>query len=131
VYPVTLTNVQLATKLVGNIVKFSATDQVKAAAVSDIVLALDYGYSRGDVLYQVFGNLEKMPLDDPSWGQTAQLLNNEISVAKYFTEVMGQDATDLATLRAILGSVDNRTDVATPATVATLIGVELAAMHGL
>lgn len=129
VYPVSLTNEQLATKLVANIVKTSATEHAKSDAVKDILAAMAAGYSRGDVLYQVFGNLAKMPITDPVWGQTTQQFINENAVAKYYTEVMGSNSTDLATLRAVIGSVDNHTDVSSPSVIATLIGVELAGMH--
>jgi hypothetical protein len=124
-YPVALTHAQLASSLVNNIVKNSASDTVKAQAVADITDALNIGWSIGRMIYQVFGNLATKPLTDTDWGNTALQFQNELAVARYYTEVMWQNSTDLPTLRAVIGSVDNHTDVSTPDLIATLIGVEL------
>ena len=78
----------------------------------------------GDVIYQVFGNLATKSLLDPDWGQTAQQFLNQTAVARYFTEVMNQNTTDLPTLRAVVGDVTPATDVSTPELIATLIGIE-------
>jgi len=110
---------------VANIVKDSATEKSKADAVNDIVGALGLGWSRGDMIYTVFGNLATKPLDDPDWGQTAQQFLNQTAVAKYFTEVMHNNTIDLPTLQAVLGDVTPYTDVSTPDLIASLIGVEL------
>jgi subtilisin family serine protease len=125
VYPTTLSNLDMATQLVNNIVKTSATDTVKSSAVTDIKAAMDRGWTVGQVIYQVFGNLAKMPLTDPSWGNTTKQFNNEISVAKYYTENLNQSTTDLETLKDVIQSVSGSTDVSTDAVVAQLIGVAL------
>ncbi len=126
VYPTNLTNELFANSLVSNIVKVSATDAAKASAAADIVAALALpGWSRGDVIYQVFDNLGSKPLSDSTWGNTARQFQNEIAVARQFTEVMHKSTTDLPTLRAVMGDVTQDTDVSTPAVIATLIGVEL------
>jgi hypothetical protein len=49
-YPTSLSNAQLAQKLITNIVKNSATTQNKNAAIKDITDALNYGLSVGDVI---------------------------------------------------------------------------------
>ena len=77
------------------------------------------------MIYQVFGNLAKMPLTDPSWGNTTKQFNNEIAVAKYYTEILNQSTTDLETLKDVIQSVTQSTDVSTDAVIAQLIGVEL------
>jgi len=46
-------------------------------------------------------------------------------VAKYYTEVMNQSTTDLATLRAVIHPVNETTDVSSNAQLVTLIGVAL------
>lgn len=125
VYPTTLTHAQLADKLVANLVKASASASAKAEAVADITAALDFGWSTGRMLYQVFGNLASKPLTDAQWGGTAQQFQNELAVARYYTETMGQSSTDMATLRSVLATVDAHTDVSTGAAIATLIGVQL------
>ena len=122
VYPTTLSNLDMATQLVNNIVKTSATNAVKASAVADIKAAMDGGWTVGQVIYQVFGNLAKMPLTDPSWGNTTKQFNNEIAVAKYYTEVLNQSTTDLKTLMDVIQSVTQSTNVSTDAVVAQLIG---------
>ena len=129
IYPVSLSHEELATSLVANIVKNSATAQAKQEAISDIKGALDIGWTVGDMIFTVFGNLANKSLTDPTWGGTAQQFINETAVARYYTEVMGAGGTDLPTLRAVIASVDNHTDVSTPAVIATLIGVELAGVH--
>ena len=125
VYSSSLSNYQLATQLVSNVVKGSATEQAKAEAVLDIEGALDIGWTRGDVIYQVFGNLAAKPLNDPTWGNTALQFLNQTAVARYYTEVMLQDTTDIPTLRAVVNDVTPFTDVSTPEAIVTLIGVAL------
>ena len=53
-YPSFLTNDDFAVKLVNNVVDTSASAAAKASAVADIAAALNAGWSRGDVIYQVF-----------------------------------------------------------------------------
>jgi subtilisin-like proprotein convertase family protein len=125
VYAPTLSNQDLATQLVNNIIKSSATVEVKANATADIKAALDIGWTVGRVIFQVFGNLAKMPLTDPSFGNTTKQFNNQIAVAKYYTDTLNQSTTDLETLRDVVQSVTSSTDVSTDAAIAQLIGVAL------
>jgi hypothetical protein len=125
VYSPSLSHLDMATLLMNNIVKSSATDVVKSSAIKDVKDALDFGWSVGRVIYQVFGNLAHMPLTDPSWGNTTKQFNNEIAVAKYFTEVLNQSTTDLETLREVILPVTAATDVSSDAAIAQLIGVAL------
>jgi len=53
------------------------------------------------------------------------MFQNEITVAKYYTEVMNQSTTDLATLRAVIDPVAAATDVSSADAIAELIGVAL------
>ena len=123
-YADSMTNVDFATLLVANVVKDSASAATKAQAVNDIVSALTV-WSRGDTIYQIFGNLANMPLNDPAWGNTAHQFNNQTAVGKYFTEVMHNATIDMPTLKAVVGSVTPTTDVSTPQVIAALIGVEV------
>ena len=127
-YADSMSNVDFATLLVANVVKDSASVATKAQAVNDIVSALTV-WSRGDTIYQIFGNLANMPLTDPAWGNTALQFNNQTAVAKHFTEVMHNTTTDMPTLKAVVGSVTPTTDVSTPQVIATLIGVEVPTLH--
>jgi hypothetical protein len=105
VYPIELSEADFSKRLVANVVKGSASDLSKAQAVIDLHAAFEFGFSRGDVIYTVFGNLAKMPIDDPTWGGTAALLGHQLEVARYYSEVMNQSTTDLTTLRAVLTNV--------------------------
>ena len=123
-YADSMTNTDFATLLVTNVVKDSASAATKAQAVTDIVSALGV-WSRGDTIYQIFGNLANMSPNDATWGGTAQQFQNETAVAKYFTEVMHNTTTDMPTLKAVVAGVTAATDVSTPGLIASLIGVEL------
>jgi Ca2+-binding RTX toxin-like protein len=129
VYSTSLNNLELATLLVNNIVKNSVDANTKAEGIMDIKEALDYGLTRGDVIYNVFGNLAKLPLVDPiwnaKWGNTAKQFANEIAVAKYYTEVLNQSTTDLETLRDAIQPVTQSTDVSSDVVIAQLVGVAL------
>ncbi len=124
-YPESMSNADLATLLVANVVKNSASDTTKVQAVKDITGALDAGWTRGDMIYQVFGNLANMSPNDATWGGTALQFQNQTAVAKYFTEVLHNVTTDMSTLKAVVGDVTATTDVSTPDLIVSLIGVEL------
>jgi len=122
VYPTTLSNRQLATQLVNNIVKNSATTAVKQTAIDDIDAALGIGWSRGKMLFTVFGNLASKPLTDTTWGNTAHQFQNQLAVARYFTEEMGVETENLATLRGVIAKVNPDTDVSTVDKIVQIIG---------
>jgi hypothetical protein len=124
-YPTSLSNGQLAEKLVTNIVKNSATTLNKNAAIKDITDALNYPLSVGDVIYNVFGNLANKSPTDPNWGGTALQLQKQTTVAKYLTEAMDYRTVDLPKLQSVLTNVTPQTDVSTTAAVVKLIGVAL------
>lgn len=121
-YPLTLTHQQLAEQLVANIVKASASEAAKQEAIADIRGALDLGWSRGDVIYTVFGNLASKPFTDATWGNTARQFYNQIAVSKVYTEGLDQSTTHLPTLRDVLQPVTQATDVSSQAGIVTLIG---------
>jgi hypothetical protein len=124
VYPATMSNRALASTLVNNIVKTSATEAARDEAIRDIetVLSPEIGWSRGKMLYTVFGNLASKPLTDPVWGGTAKQFQNQLAVARYFTEEMGVATENLASLRAVIGSVTPDTDVSTTEKIVQIIG---------
>ena len=124
-YPTSLSNPQLAQKLVTNIVKNSASTQNKNTAIKDITDALQYGMSVGDVIYNVFGNLANQSPTDPSWGGTALQLQKQTTVAKYLTEAMDYRTVDLPKLQSVLINVTPQTDVSTTDAVVKLIGLAL------
>jgi hypothetical protein len=145
-YPLTLSNAELAFKLVENIVGGSASDAVKAQGVADIKEALDYGLSRGEVIYNVFGNLATRGLTDPAWarlwGNTAIQFQNQLQVARYFTEntsdslnytfidaggvtrqaVVDTNSTNLGLLRSVLNKVEVVNDLSTEQLIVEIIG---------
>jgi Ca2+-binding RTX toxin-like protein len=119
VYFTFLTNEEFATKFINNAVAPTTTAEAKAEAVSQIVAALNSGYSRGDVVYQAFINLANLT-SDAKWGDTAKLLNNQVAYAQYFTETLGGGAEatpSLAALKAVVAGVTSTTDVSTPAAI--------------
>ena len=112
-YPLMLSNTDFAVKLVDNVVGQSASAANKQAAVADIVSALDIpGWTRGDVIFAIFNNLGNKPPTDPDWGGTSQKMKNQVVYAKYYTEVMKGDTTDLPTLRSVVANVDEKSDTA-------------------
>ena len=124
-YSTSLSHTDMATQLVNNIVKNSATTSAKTEAIADIKGALDIGWTVGDVIYTVFGNLAHKSQTDTNWGNTAKQFNNEITVAKYYTETLNQSTTDLETLRDVIQPVTQTTNVSSDTLVAQLIGVAL------
>jgi hypothetical protein len=122
VYPTSLSNRALAEKLIENVVGNSAAAATKAQAVNDITLAMDNGLSVGNMIFTVFSNLAAKPLQGDEWSGTARLFQNQIAVAKYYTEVMNQSTTDLATLRAAISAVTADSSVSSEAAIVTLIG---------
>jgi hypothetical protein len=122
VYPTTMSNRELATQLVNNIVKNSASTAVKQSAIDDIDAALGIGWSRGKMLYTVFGNLASKPLTDATWGNTAKQFQNQLAVARYFTEEMTVATENLATLRGVIANVTPDTDVSTVDKIVQIIG---------
>ncbi|WP_424859762.1 beta strand repeat-containing protein [Tepidimonas sp. HKU77] len=115
VYPNFYTNAQFANALIENVVGTSASAAAKAQAKADVEAALNIGWSRGDVIYQIFTNLANKPLTDPDWGNTAKLLANQVAVARYYTEVKLGNTTDLAVLKSVIAGVTPTTDVSTTA----------------
>jgi hypothetical protein len=124
-YPASLAHAELAQRLVAGIVKDSASAVAAQEATADVAGALGLGWTVGEVIYTVFGNLAAKPFDDPAWGGTARQFANQIAVARHYTEMLDQGTTDLDTLRAVLAPVDRHSDVATGEAIATLIGVAL------
>jgi hypothetical protein len=128
VYPTNMSHSQLAMALVNNIVKTSASDATKQAAVKDITDAMDIAkWTVGQVIFQVFGNLSNFAYIDPTWGNTSKQFANEIAVAKTYTETLSQSTTDLASLRSVMAPVSHLSDVSTPDLQINLIGQALLA----
>jgi hypothetical protein len=117
-----MTNRELATQLVNNVVKDSASAATKQSAIDDIDAALGIGWSRGKMLYTVFGNLASKPLTDATWGTTAKQFQNQLAVARYFTEEMGVATESISTLRGVIGSVTADTDASTAEKIIQIIG---------
>ena len=115
----------MATQLVERIVKTSATENAKIAAITDVKEALSSGWSTADVIYTVFGNLAGKSFADTSWGGTAKQFATQVVVAKYYTDTLNQSTSDLETLRDVMEVVTAATDVSSDTALADLIGVSL------
>lgn len=121
-YPTFLTNEQFAQKLIANVVGTSASAQALAAAEADVVGALNAGWSRGDVIFQIFSNLAAKPHDDAEWGNTAKMFANKVAVAQYLTEVKMVNTEDLGKLAGYLANVTAESDTSSPETIEQLVG---------
>ena len=106
IYPASLSNEAFAQKLVDTVVGGSASAQAKSQAVGDIVAALTLpGWTRGDITYAVFSNLASKPANDPQWAATAKKLASQVSYARYYTETLQGDTTEVALLRSVVSAV--------------------------
>ena len=112
-YPRFMTTEQFADRLIENVVGASASAAAKAEAKADVEAALNAGWTKGDVVYQIFSNLAAKDPADPQWGGTATMLANKVAVAQYATETLLINTTDLGQLAALVASVTQD-----PATVA-------------
>ncbi|MCA0326917.1 MAG: hypothetical protein LCH89_15140 [Proteobacteria bacterium] len=104
IYPAFMSNTDFAAKLVDNVVGSSATDAAKTQAKADVVAALNAGWTRGDTIYQIFTNLAAKT-GDATWGGTAAMLANKVTVSQYFTETKLVSTTDLGALQALVANV--------------------------
>ena len=105
IYPNTLTHREFAQRLADNVVGDSASVQARSQAVDDVVAALTLGWTRGDIVHTVFSNLAAKPTGDVLWGATARKLANQVAYAKYYTESLQGDSTDVAILRSVVNAV--------------------------
>lgn len=116
IYPRFYTDEQFADKLIETVVGASASADTKAEAKADVQAALNTGWTKGDVIYQIFSNLAAKDPSDPEWGNTAVMLANKVTVAQHFTEVGLLNSEDLAELSAPIAGVS-----ADPASVGAAI----------
>jgi hypothetical protein len=106
-YPASLTDLAFAQRLTENIVGASATAAAKEEAVQDIVAALRLpGMTRGDIVYVIFNNLANKPTSDPTWGKTALKLSNQVAYAKFFTDLLSEETTEVRLLRAMVANIN-------------------------
>lgn len=104
-YPRFLTNEQFADKLIENVVGASASAAAKTQAKADVASSLNAGWSKGDVVFQIFSNLAAKDKADAEWGATAQMLVNKAAVAEYLTETLLVNTTDLTKLASYIANV--------------------------
>ena len=95
-YPRFLSNEQFADKLIENVVGASATAAAKAEAKADVTSSLTAGWTKGDVVFQIFTNLAAKAPTDAKWGNTSLMLANKVAVAKYITETQVDNTTHQA-----------------------------------
>jgi S-layer protein len=125
VYPRSMPNATFATKIVDAVVGSSATAAAKAQAAADITAALTAGWSRGDIVYQIFTNLATKPATDADWAGTSKQMANQVAVARYYTETLNKGGTDLTTLQKVVAGVTATTDTTSVAALAAVIDTAL------
>jgi hypothetical protein len=106
-YPSFFSHEQFATLLVNNVVKSAATEAAKAQAISDVVAALNLGWSRGDVIYNIFTNISAKSTTDVTWGKLVQQMNNQVAAADYYTSVLARTSTDVTELRSVIANISD------------------------
>jgi hypothetical protein len=57
------------------------------------------------------------------WGGTAKLMSNQVNAARYATDTLNLDTTDVAVLRSFISKVSATSDTTTPQSTAQLVGV--------
>jgi plastocyanin len=120
-YPISLSNADFASRIVENVVGTSAAQSSKNSAVAEIKAALDIGWTRGDIVYQLFTNIEKLGTADPIWGVLNLKMSKKVEVARYVTEVMADKTEDVLILRGYLSKVTESTDVSTASKIADIV----------
>ena len=120
-YPTFLSSQAFATSLVNNVARSSITDAAKTNAVNDIVMALDAGLTRSQVIFNVFTNIAGTTDPMSQYFGVAQQLRNEVNVARYYTEVQLSNSQDPAVLRQVLANVTNATDTSSNAAIQTFL----------
>jgi len=108
-------NIDVATKIIDNLVGSSATDAAKAGAVSYIVGQMAVGQSLGKMIDWTIATLDSIDHTDVIWGSAATLFDNRIEVSKYYSVDKGGAATDLGTLQQALKAVTASADSVTSA----------------
>ncbi|HQS62960.1 MAG TPA: hypothetical protein PKV65_06220 [Acidovorax defluvii] len=104
-YPRFDTNEQFAERLIENVVGASATAAAKTEAKADVAAALNAGWTKGDIVFQIFTNLAAKASTDAQWGKTSLMLANKVAVAQYITETQLVNTTDLTKLSSYIASV--------------------------
>lgn len=129
VYPASMSNEVFAAALAHNVIKSSTSAGAITDAIQDILSALNAGLSRGDVIFNVFGQLADRVTapgtpgfnpNDPYLG-VAQQFNNQVAVGRHFTEVLGRGDQTLPPLQQAISQVTNFSDVSSTAAIEELI----------
>lgn len=105
-YPESMSSTAFGLAYAHTLIGDSASPTAVNSVAADIALALDNGMSRGDVIFVVFTKLAAMPTNDPTWGQTSKMFQNQLVVSKYYTEVMLGQETALPYLQNVISQVD-------------------------
>ena len=106
-------NQSFAEQLIERVVGSTAPAQAKAMAAAQLSAALNGGASRADALFALSSNLSSLSSQDPVWGSTVSLLNNQVAIARYHAEVLGNPSTNIEELRSVLAWVGPQSDTST------------------
>jgi len=108
------TNDQFAAAFIDKLLDGTVTAANRTIAINFVTAQLNAGQTRGQAMQTAINALDAIPSTDPNFGAAAQRFDNQIEVARHFTEVVGATTTDLNALRNAIAPVTQ--DVATVAT---------------
>jgi len=104
------TNEQFAAAFVDHVTGDTLSDENRDFAIDFIAGALDSGMTRGQVMKLAIDALDAVPHDDENFGAAAARFDNQVEVARDYTENLSGDALTLAELQGTIASVDETTE---------------------
>lgn len=132
-YPNNLSSLQFATQFIAAVTKGATlSDAARNDAVNQVVVALDAGLTRAQTIFNVFSNLKRGGPNDVATSQfksVVDLVENQIKVAQYHSDVLKVDTTDVTALRSVLANVTSASDVSSPAAIEALISLAPLALN--
>jgi hypothetical protein len=117
------TNEQFATAFVDNVTGDTLSAENRDFAIDFITAALDGGLTRGQAMHLAIDALDAVPHDDPNFGAAAARFDNQVEVARDYTENLSGAALALATLQDTISSVDETPESVAAAKASNAIDV--------
>jgi hypothetical protein len=99
------TNEQFAAAFADKLLGSAGTATTEPIVASFVLAQLNSGQSRGQAMQTTITALTSIPTTDATLGAASALVQNQVAVAKHFTEVVGSTSTDLNVLRNAIAPV--------------------------